>query len=180
MEFPKAFTDLLDSIFLEKNHFPRTHIFEEGWMLRILMHLHAQGNSCFPIETLKDSFWYSEAQIQTPFKPRYRSDPLSESRTHTDGAFGHFTIDSETKSGLRLNMKAKQFIVLEAKMKSGLSQGVKNSPFYDQASRTIACMAKEIQELKNQVENLTSTGFYIVAPQKQILRGIFEKISQLL
>ena len=63
MEFPKAFTDLLDSIFLEKNHFPRTHIFEEGWMLRILMHLHTQGTSCFPIETMKDSFLCSEVLI---------------------------------------------------------------------------------------------------------------------
>ena len=175
MEFPKAFAELLNSIFLEKNHFLRTHIFEEGWMLRILMHLHTQGNSCFPIETMKDSFWYLEAQIQTPFKARYRSDPLSESRTHTDGAFGYFTIDSETKSGLKLNRKAKQFIILEAKIKSGLSQRVTNSPFYDQASRTITCMAKEIQESKNQIEALYSTGFYIVAPQKQIRRGIFEK-----
>ena len=64
MEVPNAFADLLDSIFLEKNHFPITHIFEEGWMLRILMHLHIQGNICFQIEILKDSFWYSEAQIQ--------------------------------------------------------------------------------------------------------------------
>ena len=149
--------------------------FQQLSILLILVQLQAQGNSCFPIKIIKDSFWYSEAQIQTPFKARYRRDPLSESRTHTDGAIGNFTIDSETKSGLRLNRKAKQFIVLEAKMKSGLSQGVKNSLFYDQASRTIACMAKEIQESKNQVDDLISTGFYIVAPQKQIQRGIFEK-----
>ncbi|MHA2345642.1 MAG: hypothetical protein ACXACP_02885 [Candidatus Hodarchaeales archaeon] len=60
-------------------------------------------------------------------------------------------------------------------MKSGLSQGVANAPFYDQASRTIACMAKEIHASKNQVEDLISAGFYIIAPQKQIRRGIFEK-----
>jgi hypothetical protein len=175
MKFPKAFFDLLDSVLLESPHFPRTHIFEEGWMLRILMHLHAQGKHCLPIEYLEDSFWYSEAQIQTPFKPRYRGDPLSESRTHTDGAFGHFTIDSKTKSGLRLKRNARQFIVLEAKMRSGLSKGVTNAPFYDQASRTIACMAREIQESKNQVENRLFTGFYIIAPRKRIQEGIFKR-----
>ncbi|MHA2345641.1 MAG: hypothetical protein ACXACP_02880 [Candidatus Hodarchaeales archaeon] len=42
----------------------------------------------FSFEILKDSFWYSEAQIQSPFKSRCKGDPFSESRTHTDGAFG--------------------------------------------------------------------------------------------
>lgn len=165
----------MNSVYSDINHFPPTQIFNEGWLLRILLECHHRGYEPFPFQKMKNSNWFSEAQLPTPFKPRFRGDQQSENRTHIDGVYGHFTILSDTKSGLTLTPDAEQFEVIEAKLFSPLSSGVKNVSNYDQAARTIACMAKTIEESKLEVENLESIGFYITAPQSQVEAGIFSE-----
>jgi hypothetical protein len=78
------------------------------------------------------------ARLPSPFLARSRRDPLGESWTHADGAVGHFTVGSIGKGDLALEPPATQFIVVEAKMFSGRSPGVKNAPRFDQAARLAA------------------------------------------
>lgn len=60
-------------------------------------------------------------------------------------------------------------------MFSSLSGGIRNAPFYDQAARTVACMAATIESSGKSVTDLESIGFYVLAPDEQIRRGIFDE-----
>lgn len=86
---------------------------------------------------------YSEGQLYTPFKARYRGDKRAESHTHVDGIVGDFSIVG-TKSGVRLNRDFKYTAVFEAKLYSPIAGGTKNAPHFDQVSRTAACLINSI------------------------------------
>ena len=90
---------------------------------------------------------------------------------------GHIKFRLGTKGGLELMEDAKQFIVIEAKMSSRFSQGTKRAPGYDQAARTVACMATIIEQSHIPLSNFPakSLGFYLIAPDKQIRKGFFAK-----
>jgi len=171
MSIPKAFIDLLSSSLVGTLNFPPTKIFEEGWMLRILLEAHHKGRSCFPIPYYDDSTWYSEGIISSPFSLK----PYAESGTRSDGIIGHIKIRVDTKAGIRLEKNARQFVVLEAKMKSGLSSNVDNAGFYDQASRYLACICKTIELSNCAFSDIDSIGFYVIAPEDQINQNIFSK-----
>jgi hypothetical protein len=144
-------------------------------MLRLILSLHSEGVSCLPIEWQANSRWFSEALIASPFLPRYRGDSLGETHTHLDGVVGHFAFRTGTKARLMLTDTSNQLMVLEAKMFSHLSKGIKNAKYYDQAARTVACMAWTISQSNRSVDDFGSLGFYVVAPQEQIEKGIFSK-----
>jgi len=175
LNLPDILTDIMNSVYSDINHFPPTQIFNEGWLLRILLECHRRGYEPFPFQIMNNSSWFSEAQLPTPFKPRFRGDLLAENRTHVDGVYGHYRILSGTKSGLTLNSDAKQFEIIEAKLFSPLSSGVKNDSNYDQVARTVACMAKTIEVSRLKLKKLKSIGFYITAPQSQIDAGLFRE-----
>jgi hypothetical protein len=118
--------------------------------------------------------WFSEAKLNSPFLPRVRSgDPLGETHTRPDGVVGHFEFRPKTKGGLILTSDSKQFVVTEAKMTSSLSKDVKHAKDYDQAARTVACIAWVIRQSNRSVKDLKSLGFYVIAPQKKITKGNF-------
>ncbi len=160
--------------------FPPTELYNEGWMLRILLAIQAEGKGCFPFSFHQRARWFSEAELNSPFLRRWSStknrpkDPLAEGHTHTDGAIGHFEFRLDTKTGFSLTADSMQFIVVEAKMEKPLSPGVTNEPDYDQAARTVACMAWTIYESNRPVDDLESLGFYVIAPEDRIRKGIFE------
>lgn len=145
--------------------FPATEIFNEGWMLRLVLDclqtLNIQGH---PLAFLKRSRWFSEALLSSPFRPRIKQDPLGEGFTNADAVIGHFDFRGSTKTGLSLGPDAKQFVVLEAKMFSNLSSGTKNAPLYNQAARNVACMASAIAKSGQTLSSLESVGFFVIAP----------------
>src|SRR4051812_48197891 len=112
---------------------PPTSLYNEGWMLRLVLDWFSrQPESSHPLSFLHDSRWYSEALLSTQFRPRSRGDVLAESWTHADGVIGHFTI-AEGRGDVRLQRDARQLVVVEAKMFSGLSRGTKRALTFDQA-----------------------------------------------
>jgi hypothetical protein len=127
--------------------FAETLIFNEGWLLRGVL---KEWQRCtqpsrfsflpFP----QGSVVYSEAQLYTPFKARFRGDKLAEAHTHADGIVGDLQIVG--RSGATLTPGWRYLAVFEAKMYSPLSSGTKNAPRYDQVSRTVACMIHAILE----------------------------------
>jgi hypothetical protein len=155
--------------------FPPTILYDEGWMLRLILSAAATGVKCLPCSFAAGAKWYSEALLHSPFLTRRQGDELAEAYTHADGVVGHFRVKAGTKTGVEIAPDAKQFVVLEAKMFSPLSAGTKKAPFYDQAARTVACMASTLEQSRKQVGDLESLGFYVVAPESQIQRGVFDE-----
>jgi len=145
--------------------FPATEVFNEGWMLRLVLDamqtLDIPGH---PLRFLSGSKWYSEARLRSPFRPRSEQDKHGEGFTKADGVIGHIDFRVTTKAGLKLTPRAKQFVVVEAKMFSNLSSGTKNAPGYDQAARNVACMADAIAWSGIPLSAFKSVGFFVVAP----------------
>lgn len=172
---PEAIVKMLSAADSEDAVFPPTLFYEEGWMLRLILFSAAEGINCLPFKFAPGSKWYSEALLASPFHARHRNDELAEAYTHADGIVGHFNFRAMTKAGLELRSNATQFVVLEAKMSSGLSAGTRRAVAYDQAARTVACMARTIERDRIPLGNLDSVGFYLIAPEDQLKRGVFEK-----
>jgi hypothetical protein len=169
---PKRLLRILESCESEdKACFPPTEVFNEGWMLRLV--LDAIGACSLPDHSLRfmpNSKWFSEARLNSPFRPRFRQDPLGEGFTNADAVIGHFDFRPATNVGMRLVPDAHQFVVVEAKMFSNLSGGTKNAPLYNQAARNVACMAETIARSGLSLDSLETVGFFIVAPDIGIRR----------
>src|SRR3954467_9914502 len=123
--------------------FPPNVLFNESWLLRIVIDwFERHGGDRYPMSVRPGARWFSEAWLPSAFLPRYRGDRLAESRTHADAVIGHFTIGDPGTAGLSLSPEPSQFVVVEGKLFNRLSAGVKNATFYDQAARTVACVAE--------------------------------------
>lgn len=154
--------------------FPPTVLFNENWLLRVVIDWFARhGGDRYPMSPLPGARWFSEAWLPSAFLPRYRGDRLAESRTHADGVIGHFAIGDPGTAGLALLPDAQQFVVLEGKLFNRLSAGVKNAPYYDQAARSIACVAETLRRAGRDPEGMDNLAFLIIAPQARIDDGVF-------
>ena len=148
---------------------PPTILYNEGWVLRLILDWFSQQEfTNHPLSFANDSRWYSEILLPSPFQPRFRSDPLSEAYTHADGAIGHFTIGKYGKGDINLSLNAKQLIIIEAKMFSKLSKGIKNFGDYDQAARNVSCIAQILDQSSIDISDMPSVGFYVIAPATQL------------
>lgn len=152
---------------------PPTTLYNEGWLVRLVVDWFAtQRVPGHPLDFSAGSRWFSEAWLPTPF-PRAKGRP-GEGWTHADALVGHFTIGTGGKAAASLRRDATHLVVLEAKLRSGLSKGVHHAPYYDQAARTVACMAELFQGVQRRPENATRIGFYVLAPKSRIALGVFE------
>ena len=153
---------------------PPTVLYNEGWMLRLLLDWFSQQPaSGHPLDFAEETRWYSEALIPSAFLPRKRGDNYAESWTHADGVIGHFKIGKNRDTDLSLLSDATTLKVLEAKMLSKLSKGIKHAPYYNQAARSIACIAEILRRADKSPVSMISVSFYVIAPQSQIERGFF-------
>ena len=119
--------------------------------------------------------WYSEARLRSQFAARHQGDSLGESPTQADGLVGHFDIGSRGRADASVSRNAKQALVVEAKLGSPLSRGTRNAPSFDQAARSVACLAEMISRSKQQPQRYGSLGFLLLAPKQQISRGDFAR-----
>lgn len=170
--------DQLISVLRSSEHaasalFPPTEVFNEGWMLRLVLDaLQHRRHLRVPLNFEPGARWYSEAQLTSPFGSRHKADLLGEGFTRADGVVGQFSFRAETQTGFQLASEATQFIVIEAKMFSDLASGTKNAPGYNQAARNVACMAQELARVGRTPESFSSVGFYVVAPVATKRRGL--------
>lgn len=154
--------------------FPPTLLFNENWLLRLVLDWFAlKAPEDHPLSPAAGASWYSEAWLPSAFLPRFRRDKLAESWTHADGVVGHFTTGNHGTADLALLPDAAQFAVIEGKMFSRLSAGVKNSPCYDQAARTVACIAEVLRRAGRRPDELDALSFVLIAPRSRIDEGIF-------
>jgi len=125
--------DTINSILMrcttDMSSLPPTGLYNEGWMLRLLLEWFSQQPaSGHPLSFTEGSRWYSEALIPSAFLPRNRGDKFAETWTHADGVIGHFEIGKNRDTDLTLLPEAATLKVLEAKMLSKLSKGIKMPP----------------------------------------------------
>jgi len=117
-------------------HIPATALYNEGWMLRLILdwcstHPTAIEHFIF----LPGSRWYSEALLPSRFVGRGNR---GEGFTHADAVIGQFDFRTGGRGDITLAPNAKQFSVVEAKMGSLLSPGISNARTYNQAARVVA------------------------------------------
>ena len=166
--------DLMRRAKTDDRCFPATLLFEEGWMLRLVVQWFGQvGQVDHDLSFAPGARWFSEARLASAFLPQMRGDKQAESHTHADAVIGHFKIGEGTQAELKLTPDCRQFIVIEAKMFSGLSKRTTHAPGYNQAARSVACMAHLIGSAHLDPAILTSLGFFVVAPKEQIEAGVF-------
>lgn len=105
---PNRLVEILLSCDTNANaRFPPTEVFNEGWMLRLLLDaLQSRDISDHPFLFLPGSKWYSEARLASPFHPRSNADSLGEGFTHADGVIGPFDFRASTRAGLELTQGA--------------------------------------------------------------------------
>jgi hypothetical protein len=152
---------------------PPTLLYNENWLMRLVLSIANEGVPCLPFALEPHARWFSEARLPTRFCARGRSDKKGEPPTHADGVVGHFSFATDTKASLELNPDGSQFVVLEGKVFSKLRKDVKNAEDYDQVARNIGCMAESLCCSGKPPDQWKSLGFYLFAPQSQIDRGIF-------
>lgn len=154
--------------------FPPNVLFNESWLLRIVIDwFERQGGDRYPLSALTGSRWFSESWLPSAFLPRYRGDRLAESRTHADGVIGRFTIGDPGTAGLTLHPETRQFVVVEGKLFNRLSSGVKNAPYFDQAARSVGCVAETLRRAGREPAAVDDLAFLVIAPQARIDDGIF-------
>ena len=148
-----------------------TELYNEGWMLRLLLDWVESYPDEHELSLRPGARWYSEALLPSQFKGY---GGLGEGWTSADGVVGHFDIGCRHKGSLTLATDASQFVVIEAKIFSPLSSGTKNAPSYNQAARSVACIAQVLEEAQRTPDSMDSgLAFYVVAPKEQIEGGIF-------
>lgn len=167
-------TSILSCLDSESPPLPATYIYNEGWMLRLFLQSIQVGQCDGPISAIEsDVKWTSEALLATPFsESRGRA---YEGVTNADGVVGKFVWRPGTRTALRLTSNCDRFEVIEAKMSSQLSKGVKAASWYDQAVRNVACMAHALQEANISAQQFANIrmGFWVVAPKTQIDLSVF-------
>ena len=152
---------------------PPTALFNEGWMLRLVLDWASRHPREFrELQFDEGSRWYSEALLPSRFKPRKRGDSSAEGFTHADGVIGHFRVRSG-RGDIDLVPGARQLTVVEAKMASGLSPGTKRAPDFNQAARNVACIAHLISEHRHHDAQPVSASFVLLAPDARIAEGVF-------
>ncbi len=152
----------------KETHIPPTLLYNEGWMLRLVLNFFATHNTPnHPLSFQGRIKWHSEALLPTQFYARDRNDKLAESWTHADGVFGDFIIGEGAKGDLQLSDNPKVFVVTEAKMFSKLTPYVTNAKYYNQAARNVACIAEILNRGKAEPKSFEKLGFYVLVPKEK-------------
>jgi hypothetical protein len=173
----KLLTALLEFGADNPPRFSPTFLYNEGWLLRLVLDwFSTHPIPAHPLTFVEGAQWFSEAFLPSPFLKRFNGDPLAEGRTEADGVIGHFQIVRGTRRGLSLLPDATQFVALEAKLMSELSRKTTNASYFDQAARNVACIAELLRLGDRHASNMSHLGFYVLAPQSRIQKGIFTEL----
>ncbi len=141
-------------------------------MLRLVLDWFAhQPPTGHPFDVLPGNGWRSEMLLPSAFLPRYRGDELAESFTNADAVIGATCLGSGRGDVLPAR-ETNQFVVVEAKLMSGLSAGTKRASTYNQAARNVACLATALR-LGGVNPAGIRAGFMVLAPASQIKAGVF-------
>ncbi len=70
---------LLKELDSDKPHMPPTTLYNEGWLLRIILHWFYQNQVAgHPFSFMPQAVWYSEGLLSSKFLPLYQGDKLGK------------------------------------------------------------------------------------------------------
>lgn len=165
-------TQLLAQCASNDRHLPPTALYNEGWMLRLILDWCSEHPSAVQsFVFLPGSRWYSEALLPSRFGGK---GGAREGFTHADGVIGHFGFRPGGRGDIELAQDARPLSVVEAKMGSLLSSGTSNAPLYNQAARNVACMAHLTAVANREASTLEYLSFTVIAPQQRITERAFD------
>lgn len=148
-------------------------------MLRLVLEWAARHPSAIDeLRFEEGSTWYSEALLGSRFRPRRRGDLGGEGFTHADGVIGHFRMRPGNRGDIELSSDARQLVIVEAKMASGLSAGTTRAPDFNQAARNVACIAHLLSGPGCDSGAVANVGFVVLAPEARIAEGAFEAVHK--
>jgi hypothetical protein len=166
--------EVLRSVESSEPNICATELFCEGWLMRLTLSAWKRGINCLPFAPACGSRWFAGAHLYSAFLAEERGDVRAEKHSEADTVVGQFDFGS-SKTGVRLLPMATQFVVLEGKVFSKLRPGTKNALQYDQAARSVGCMAEVLKKAGRTLSEYQSLGFFVLAPEQQIKRRIFER-----
>ena len=165
---------MLEACVTGSGSFPPTVLYNESWLLRLALDWFcAHRVPGHPLDFLDGARWFSEAALPSRFLRNAGGAKLAEGWSHADGVIGHFEVGKGHRIDLSLLSEAVQLVVLEAKMFSRLASRTTNVSYYDQASRSVACIAETLARANRDPSKLTSLSFCVLAPASQIEQGVF-------
>ena len=173
LSFEKIYEPLMKLKDICGDTMPQSEIYNETWMLRLVLSLMSKvdtksntftdsqsdshlGDVCMAVK----SGWISEGGLKPVFK--------QERTTWTDAIVGAVQKSSSNRN-IEKNEGAiyKGVIVIEAKMGSDLSVGGSSLKGYNQVARNIACLARFMVEGCENVD-IKKCKFLVFAPQAKI------------
>jgi len=80
-------------------------------------------------------------------------------------------IGAAGKADVELLSNARQFVAVEAKIHSPLRRGTRNAPTFDQAARSVACIAEVLSRAGRRPDQMNSLAFLVAAPQANLDKG---------
>lgn len=142
---------------------PKTTIYNEDWLLRILLYFLKNDDNLKDLTAPYLPFAerakiYSKAQLYTPFAQRTNEDKTGEDNVNVDGVAGEWTNISGTKLLIQLDKNFSYITVFESKILSGLSP-VRHKGTWNQISRTIAGIIYSAITSKTALDNLPDLNF---------------------
>jgi hypothetical protein len=173
-------TERIQAMLESCTNFLPTILYNESWLLRLVLDWFSTHEvPDHPLIFLENARWFSEALLPTVFLQSPPGTKLAEHRSQADGVIGHFEVGKAHKADLSLMEEAKQLVVIEAKLFSPLSAKTSNINYWDQAARTVACIAETLHRAKRSPSDLSRLGFYVLAPQSEIAKAVFaEQMSR--
>ena len=168
-------------------HFYKTEFYNEGWMLKLMLARLLENdlkdeNIADDLKHIRDAAkrgWMSEGRLSAAF--------THEQCTHADAVLGDVKVSTASQWGVELKKDAKHFVVVEAKLGSKLSKGVKNSEEFNQAARNVACMMLALHKSPGEIAENQPAYFYVIMPEcdeKGIsaaiekLKDVFRKVRE--
>src|SRR5271157_5000059 len=93
---------ILGSVDTDDPHLPPTALYNEGWLLRLVLAAMKRHGVAYPFPIESISRWYSEALLNSAFlaSAGRPSNSLAESHTHADGVVGQFEFRPQTRGGI--------------------------------------------------------------------------------
>lgn len=166
-------SQLLETTDRAHRNFPPTTLFNETWMLRLVVDWYARNRPEGGLLTpAPEARWYSEALLPS----RFLRGAVNEGYTNADAVIGHFDLVGE-RGDIALRDGAAQFVVVEAKMGSPLSAGTKNAPTFNQAARNVACMINMIDPQGTNPSTPIDSRFVVIAPENRLDRRMRELLT---
>lgn len=167
---------LIEALSESNPPFPPTDLFNETWLLRLVLDWYSDHRGFeSPLAFMEGARWFSRGQLPSAFLARYKSDKLAENWTNADGLIGHFDVGKGGRPEITIRRDALQFTVIEAKIHSRLSTGVKNAAYYDKIARAVACMAEILRQAYRRPEDMQTISFYVLAPREQVEERVLSK-----